>query len=249
MKIGFVAPVFLRDPNVALEAAHIADESGIDGVFSYDHLFPIHFRDRPALAAIPMLAAMAVRTRHIRLGTLVCRVTMLPVPVLVDSLATLDELSGRRAIAGIGTGDRLTAPETEAYGTAFPPLETRLEMLVEAARGLRARGVETWIGGRSREVRAVAAAKADAWNSWDGPLAELTAFAAANAGPEGAEGAEGAKGAQATWGGPPPADGNFGDHLRRLADAGASWAIYGPPPEIDWAAFITKLAGASKVLR
>ncbi|MGH9125973.1 MAG: LLM class flavin-dependent oxidoreductase [Acidimicrobiales bacterium] len=235
-----MAPVFLRDPNVAIEAAHIADESGIDGVFSYDHLFPIHFRDRPALAAIPMLAAMACRTRLIQLGTLVCRVTMVPVPVLVDSLATLDELSGHRVIGGIGTGDRLTEAENEAYGTPFPPLKARLEMLLEAARGLRARHVETWIGGRSREVRALAAAEAEAWNTWDGPLEELTAFATANVG---------AGAAIATWGGPPPADGNFADHLQRLAEAGAGWAIYGPAPEIDWTAFVTKLAGAAKGLR
>lgn len=238
MKVGLVAPVFSRDPSTALRVAREADESGIDGVFSYDHLFPINSPDRPALAALPMLAAMATQTESIHLGTLVSRVTMLPVPVLVAALATLDEIAGGRAIAGIGTGDRLTTPENDAYGLSFPALDERLRLLQEAARGLRARGVTTWIGGRSRQVVAIAAAEADAWNSWDGPLDELAAFEQANG-----------DRCHATWGGPPPADGDLETHLRRLADTGVAWAVYGPPASTDWAAFVPKLAGAAEAVR
>jgi alkanesulfonate monooxygenase SsuD/methylene tetrahydromethanopterin reductase-like flavin-dependent oxidoreductase (luciferase family) len=237
VKVGLIAPVFARDPRAALRVAREADESGIDGVFSYDHLFPIKSPDRPALAALPVLAAMATQTERIHLGTLVSRVTLLPLPVLVDALATLDEMVAGRAIAGIGTGDRLTEPENQAYGLPFPPLDERLRLLVEAAHGLRARGVTTWIGGRSRQVRAIAAAGADAWNSWDGPLDELAAFVAAN------------DRCQATWGGPPPPDGDLGGHLRRLADTGVAWAVYGPPPSVDWGAFVPKLAGAAEAVR
>ncbi len=238
MKIGVVAPVFVRSPDLALWVAQEADDSGIDGVFSYDHLFPINSPQRPALAALPVLAAMAARTARIWLGTLVSRVTMLPLPVLVEALVTLNEISGGRAIAGIGTGDSLTAAENAAYGLDFPPLDERLRLLAEAARALQGRGVTTWIGGRSRPVRAIAAADAGSWNSWDGPVDELAAFAAANPG-----------GASATWGGPPPPDGDLEGHLRRLADAGVEWAVYGPPPSVDWAAFLAKLAGAAKVVR
>jgi alkanesulfonate monooxygenase SsuD/methylene tetrahydromethanopterin reductase-like flavin-dependent oxidoreductase (luciferase family) len=239
VKVGLIAPVFARSPQMALSVAHDADESGIDGVFSYDHLFPINSPQRPALSAIPMLAAMAVGTEHINLGTLVSRVTLLPVDVLVDALSTLNEISGGRVIAGIGTGDSLTAPENDAYGLAFPPLAERLRLLAEAARALRARGVTTWIGGRSRSVQAVAAADADGWNSWDGPLDELAAFAAANR-----------DGAAATWAGPPPPpDGDWAGHLGRLADAGVTWAVYGPPPSTDWVPFVAKLASAAKAVR
>jgi len=238
VKVGLVAPVFARDPGAALRVAHEADESGIDGVFSYDHLFPIQSPERPALAALPMLAAMATQTERIHLGTLVSRVTLLPVPVLVDALATLDQMAGGRAIAGIGTGDRLTESENQAYGLPFPSLDERLRVLEEVARGLRARGVTTWIGGRSRHVREIAAAEADAWNCWDGPLDELAAFAAA-------------KGdrCQATWGGPPPSDGDLETHLRLLAGSGVAWAVYGPPPSVDWGAFVSKLAGAAETVR
>jgi alkanesulfonate monooxygenase SsuD/methylene tetrahydromethanopterin reductase-like flavin-dependent oxidoreductase (luciferase family) len=238
MKVGLVAPVFARSPRTALSVAQQADQSGIDGVFSYDHLFPIKSPQRPALSAIPLLAAMAGRTERIRVGTLVSRVTLLPLAVLVDSLVTLDEIADHRAIAGIGTGDSLTASENEAYGMAFPKLAERLRLLTEAARQLRERGVTTWIGGRSREVRAIAAAESDGWNSWDGPLDELAAFAAANRG-----------GAAATWAGPPPPGGDFVGHLSRLAEADIEWAIYGPPANIDWDVFVAKLAGAAKAVR
>jgi alkanesulfonate monooxygenase SsuD/methylene tetrahydromethanopterin reductase-like flavin-dependent oxidoreductase (luciferase family) len=238
VKVGLVAPVFLGSPRAALSVAQHAEQAGIDGVFSYDHLFPIGSPNRPALSAIPMLAAMAVGTERIRLGTLVCRVTLLPVPVLVESLVTLDEIAGHRAIAGLGAGDSLTAPENDAYGLPFPALDERLRLLAEAARALRKRGVTTWIGGRSRHVRAIAAADADGWNAWDGPLDQLAAFAAANSG-----------GAAATWGGPPPADGDFAGQLSRLAQAGVEWAVYGPPPSIEWDPFVAKLAGAAKAVR
>jgi len=228
MNVGLIAPVFADSPRTAISVAQQADQLGLDGVFSYDHLFPIKSPDRPALSAIPLLAAMAATTARVHLGTLVCRVTLLPLPVLVEALATLDEIAGGRIIAGIGTGDSLTTPENDAYGLDFPPLEERLRLLGEAARALRARGVTTWIGGRSRAVRAIAAAEADAWNSWDGPLEELSG---------------------ATWAGPAPPDGDFWDHLASLAGAGVTWAVYGPAPSIEWDPFVAKLAGAAEAVR
>jgi alkanesulfonate monooxygenase SsuD/methylene tetrahydromethanopterin reductase-like flavin-dependent oxidoreductase (luciferase family) len=156
----------------------------------------------------------------------------------VEALATVDEISGGRLIAGLGTGDSLTIPENEAYGLAFPPLEERLRLLTQTARALRERHVTTWIGGRSRAVRAIAAADADGWNAWDAPIEELAAFAAANRGAS-----------MATWAGPPPPDGNYELHLQRLADAGVAWAVYGPPPSTDWDALVAKLAGAAKAVR
>jgi hypothetical protein len=238
VKVGLIAPVFSDDPQLALRVARESDSRGIDGFFSYDHLFPINSPQRPALSALPMLAAMATQTERIVLGTLVSRVTLLPAAVLVEALATLDAIAGGRVIAGIGTGDHLTEPENEAYGMAFPSLGERLQLLTETARALRALGVRTWIGGRSRAVRAIAAIEADAWNAWDGPFDELAAFAAANAGS-----------CEATWGGPPPGDDDLGGHLVRLAETGVAWAVYGPPPSTDWDVFVPKLAGAAKAVR
>jgi len=236
MRVGLILPVFERSPDLALMVAGRAEAEGIDGIFSYDHMFPINRPDRPALSSIPMLAAAAVATERVRLGPLVSRVTLMPPAVLVGALATLNDLSGGRVIAGIGTGDSLTAAENEAYGFDFPPVDERLRVLADTARALRQRGITTWIGGRSRAVRELAAAEADGWNAWDGSMEELAEFARRGR-------------AEVTWAGPPPADGEFATHLRRLAGAGPTWAVYGPPPTVDWPRFVSQLAEAAESVR
>ncbi|HEX9548589.1 MAG TPA: LLM class flavin-dependent oxidoreductase [Acidimicrobiales bacterium] len=229
MKVGLVLPVFERSPAKALAVARDAEAAGIDGVFSYDHFFPLNRPDRPSLPALGILPAVAVHTDRIHIGSLIIRVTTLPAPVLVHSLVTLNQIARGRVIAGLGTGDSLTRPEVETYGLEFPPLAERLARLRHVARELRARGVPVWIGGRSAAVREVARDEADAWNTWDGPLSEL----AASSGP-------------VTWGGPSPRDIDLAGHVKLLAAAGAAWAVYGPVPSIDWPAFVRELAGAAE---
>jgi alkanesulfonate monooxygenase SsuD/methylene tetrahydromethanopterin reductase-like flavin-dependent oxidoreductase (luciferase family) len=233
VRVGLILPVFERSPAKALAVAQQAEAEGIDGVFSYDHLFPINRPDRPALAATAILTAVGLSTSRVRLGTLVSRVTLLPGPVLVEALATLDQIATGRLIAGIGAGDSLTKPENLAYGLPFPPVSERLEALTYVARSLRTRSVHVWIGGRSPQVRQLAAAEADGWNSWDGPPEELAAFAGNG---------------EATWGGPPPADGDLSGHLQSLAGVGVAWVVYGPPPSTDWARFVRELAGAAQTV-
>jgi alkanesulfonate monooxygenase SsuD/methylene tetrahydromethanopterin reductase-like flavin-dependent oxidoreductase (luciferase family) len=234
--VGLILPVFERSPVAALSVAQEAEAAGLDGLFCYDHLFPINRPDRPALSAIPMLAAIAVQTERVRLGPLVGRVTLLPPAVLLSAFATLNQLSGGRLIAALGTGDSLTKAENDAYGLPFPPVQERLRLLAETARSLRRLGVRTWIGGRSPRVRELAVAEADGWNDWDSPLPELASFVAAH--PD----------VEASWAGPPP-DGDLGPHLAGVAATGASWAIYGPPPSVDWSGFVARLAEAAESVR
>ncbi len=44
--------------------AHRALAAGVDGVFCYDHLWPIGQPDRPALAPFPILATLAASVRQ-----------------------------------------------------------------------------------------------------------------------------------------------------------------------------------------
>jgi alkanesulfonate monooxygenase SsuD/methylene tetrahydromethanopterin reductase-like flavin-dependent oxidoreductase (luciferase family) len=229
--VGLVLPVFERSTGKALTVARRAEAEGIDGVFSYDHLFPINRPDRPALAAIQLLAAVACVTDHIQLGTLVSRVNLLPSALLVEALATLNGIAGGRVIAGIGVGDSVTKRENSAYGLPFPPVSARLDAATYVARSLRHRGLPVWIGGRSARVRELARREADAWNCWGGSLEELAAFP----GP-----------GQRTWGGPPPPRDELSGHLRSLAGAGAAWVVYGPPSTTDWVRFVSELAGAAE---
>jgi alkanesulfonate monooxygenase SsuD/methylene tetrahydromethanopterin reductase-like flavin-dependent oxidoreductase (luciferase family) len=237
LKVGIVLPVFEESPSAALDVAREADAQGLDGVFSYDHLFPMGRPDRPALSSVPMLAAVASVTSRVRVGPLVSRVPLLPGPVLVDALVTIDRLSGGRLIAGLGTGDRLTAPENAVYGLAFPPVADRLVRIEAVATALRGNGVHVWIGGRSAVVRRMAGRVADGWNCWGGSMAELATFSP-----------DPPRRVELTWAGPPPGDGDLASHLRQLAAGNVDWVIYGPPPPVDWPGFVAKLAGAAEVV-
>ena len=59
MKLGVILPTFRDSAEDAFRAAALADERGLDGVFAFDHLWPIGDRERPALAPFPLLAAVA----------------------------------------------------------------------------------------------------------------------------------------------------------------------------------------------
>jgi alkanesulfonate monooxygenase SsuD/methylene tetrahydromethanopterin reductase-like flavin-dependent oxidoreductase (luciferase family) len=83
------------------------------------------------------LAAFAVATRTIRLGTLVCCVYYRPAELLARHAADVDRLSGGRLTLGLGIGD---APsEFEQMGLRYPPVPERqraLDDTIQIVRGL-----------------------------------------------------------------------------------------------------------------
>lgn len=240
IRVGVTLPQFRHDAEAAVDVARRAEAAGIDGVFAFDHLWPLGQRMRPALHSLTLLGALAAETQSMALGTLVARVGLVPDAVLVHTLVSLHRMVGDRLIAGLGTGDSLNRGENEAYGVPFLPVAERLASLRICCRALREAGVTTWVGGRSRAVRE-AAAEADGWNGWG---ADAAAFAADAAGV--------APGRALTWGGqiligrtraeadaklrthgtrPGLVSGTPDDlvrHLQALAGAGASWAICAP---------------------
>jgi alkanesulfonate monooxygenase SsuD/methylene tetrahydromethanopterin reductase-like flavin-dependent oxidoreductase (luciferase family) len=235
--VGVTLPQFRHDAEAAVAVARRAEATGLDGVFVFDHLWPIGQRMRPALHSLTLLGALAAETERVTVGTLVARVGLVPDAVLVHSLVSLHRMVGDRLIAALGTGDSLNREENEAYGVPFAPVADRVASLVDCCRRLREAGVTTWVGGRSTAVRE-AAIEADAWNGW-GIDAETFATDA----PEGTE---------ITWGGqvligrtrteadaklrahgtrPGLVSGTLDDlraHLDALAAAGAAWAICAP---------------------
>jgi alkanesulfonate monooxygenase SsuD/methylene tetrahydromethanopterin reductase-like flavin-dependent oxidoreductase (luciferase family) len=225
IRTGIVLPTFRQTATDALRAAHEAFAAGVDGVFVYDHLWPLGRPDRPALAPFPILAALAASGDTPAtpgggpfFGTLVARVGLVPNGVLLGQFSALDFLAPGRIIAGLGTGDRLSEAENLAYGIPFPPAAERRQEMVELGLALRARGITVWVAGghaaRVVETRAVGAAL----NVWD---AEPALVASRSRGPEAVE---------VTWGGPPPdGDGTLEAGMVALAQAGATWAIFGWP--------------------
>ena len=80
------------------------EELGFDHAWTYDHLAWRQLRDAPWFGAVPTLAAAALVTERVRLGTLVASPNFRhPVP-LARELVTLDDLSQGRLTVGIGAG-------------------------------------------------------------------------------------------------------------------------------------------------
>ncbi|OBK72555.1 TIGR03619 family F420-dependent LLM class oxidoreductase [Mycobacterium sp. 1165178.9] len=101
-----------------VEAARVAEAAGYSSVWTYERLlfpqapvepyagFNVPWPEHSRQAADPLavLTAAAVATESVRLGTSVL-VAALHTPVqLAKALATIDQISGGRVIAGLGTG-------------------------------------------------------------------------------------------------------------------------------------------------
>ncbi|HWC11066.1 MAG TPA: LLM class flavin-dependent oxidoreductase [Acidimicrobiales bacterium] len=178
MRVGITLPQFRDDAEPALAVARAAEAVGLDGVFVFDHLWPLGQPDRPALHSHVLLGALSAETERVTLGPLVARMGLVPNAVLVHALATLHRMLGPRLLATLGTGDAGNRAENEAYGVGYAPAAERVAALLDCLRRLRAGGVPTWVGGRSRAVRR-AALESDGWNRWGVDAATFAAEVAA----------------------------------------------------------------------
>ena len=94
-----------------------AEDLGLHAAYTYDHLSWRTFRDGPWFEAMTTLAAAAVTTTTLRLGTLVTSPNFRHPVLLAKELLTLDDLSDGRLVVGIGSGG--TGFDAEALGA--PP--------------------------------------------------------------------------------------------------------------------------------
>src|SRR5690349_20534509 len=110
--------------------AQLAEQAGYDGFFRSDHFVAMGGAGLPGPTdAWLTLAALAVQTSRIRLGTLVTSATFrLPGPLAVG-VAQVDAMSGGRVELGLGAG--WFEREHAGYGIPFPPLGERFDRLAE----------------------------------------------------------------------------------------------------------------------
>lgn len=216
MRVGIVVPTFHDDAARVVRMARLAEASGIDGVFLYDHLWHIGRKEKPALHGPTLMGAVAVSTSTVTVGSLVARVGLQRNEVLTAMMATTNRMSAGRVVAALGIGDGLSRDENETYGLEFEPRPARLAQMVECCRALRAAGVPVWVGGTSDAVWEIAAGEADAVNLWNVDPAEVERATRV------------AQPAEVTWAGlVRMSDGaeHLSARLRAVAAAGASWAI------------------------
>jgi F420-dependent oxidoreductase-like protein len=124
---------------------HVADlavageEAGFDSVWVMDHFWqlpPLGGPTQPMLEGYTLLAALAARTRRVKLGTLVTGVTYRNPAHVAKIVTTLDIISRGRAVLGVGAA--WYEEEHEAFGFDFPPAGERLDRLEEALQICRA---------------------------------------------------------------------------------------------------------------
>jgi hypothetical protein len=216
VRSGVLVPIFEETVAPALRVAHEAERAGVDGVFCYDHLWPLGNPGRPALAPFPVLSALAAATRRVAVGTLVARVGLVPDRVLLAEFDALAALAPGRLIASLGTGDRMSAGENEAYGVEYEPATSRRERLRTCVRAALDRGFTVWVGDGSVATRTIAAEEGAALNLWDVSAEEVAAES---------------RRVEVTWAGPGRLD--VATTVARLAEARASWAVFAWPVDLD----------------
>ena len=116
------------------DVAQAAEEMGFQALYFPDHL--VHEgperqqQELPTHDPIIETAVVAQATRRARIGHLVLANPFRHPALTARTLASLDQLSGGRAVAGLGTG--WTETEFRMTGLPFPDIATRLRMLDEA---------------------------------------------------------------------------------------------------------------------
>jgi probable F420-dependent oxidoreductase len=130
-----------------VEAARKAEQQGFSSVY-----VPDHFADEPpgsgALSdttilpeAIAAISAIGAVTSRVRVGGhVLCNLFRHPA-VTAQATATIDQVSGGRAILGIGAG--WTRSEFDMTGIEYPDIKPRLRMLDEALQVIRSLWTES----------------------------------------------------------------------------------------------------------
>ncbi len=178
------------DPRVAVRLARAAEKAGWEAFFVWDHLGFV--RGVPSGDPYVILAAVAASTTRLKLGLAVTPLARRRPQVVANAMASLDLLSGGRAIFGAGLGgvpeeftafgepgdakqravmldeglailDGLWSGETVTHGSP----NYAVEGVSLAPRPHQRPRIPTWIGGEGKPALRRAA-------RWDGWLAPAT---------------------------------------------------------------------------
>jgi alkanesulfonate monooxygenase SsuD/methylene tetrahydromethanopterin reductase-like flavin-dependent oxidoreductase (luciferase family) len=215
VKLGALLPTFRNGAADALSFSDRALEAGIDGLFAYDHLWPMGSPTRPSLAPFAVLAAVARRHDDVIVGPLVARIGLVGTAHLVEQYRTLERVAPSRVICALGSGDKLSAAENEAYDVPSRSADERRALMAETARALSG-AMPIWFGAGNDETNRVAREVGATINLWDASPQRLRDVATSG---------------DVSWAGPVPSD--LSATLDSLRDAGATWAVFAPDVDVD----------------
>jgi len=91
-----------------LKRAKMAEELDFDSIWVADHLVGMGLRRLDAMEAYTSLAAVAMVTKKVRLGTSVTNIQTRHPAVLAQTIMTLDHISNGRVIAAVGAGEAMS---------------------------------------------------------------------------------------------------------------------------------------------
>lgn len=132
MKYGIgVVPAGEVDIHALVELAQQAEEAGWDGFFIEDYITHWMAPDAPTLDPWISLAAIAIRTKTMRIGLLVTPLSRRRPWKVAREAVTLDHLSNGRLILGVGLGGPKDPMNFDRFGEVVE-LKQRAEMLDEA---------------------------------------------------------------------------------------------------------------------
>lgn len=136
MRFSFWPIAQQRWEDILALAQHV-EGSGWDGVWFADHFMPnTEDAQAPCHEVWTVLAALAARVPRLRIGPLVIGNTYRHPAVVANMAASLDHISGGRAVLGMGAGWQEN--EHRAYGIELYDVGERLRRFEEACQVIKA---------------------------------------------------------------------------------------------------------------
>lgn len=182
MEIKFGLQLPHNPTNLILKAAIFADKNGFNSVFGPDHLVGVGIKNWNAFEAFTLLAAISQHTKNVTLGTCVSDVLRKNPAVVAQSAVTLDWLSKKDVILGLGAGEGMNLVP---YGISTKLVVSKLEEGANIVRKFLDGGVvnfkgkffrmkdamiprankkvKLWIAGNQRRTMLITAKYADGW--------------------------------------------------------------------------------------
>lgn len=124
--------------DLVLKTAKLIENLGLHAVFVNDHYMKRSNNNIPD--AFLTLTAIALQTKHVKIGTAVTPIPFRSAPQTAKVVSTLDNISKGRFIFGVGAG--WNQAEFEGYGSEFLPPKERVSKTLEGIKLMKKMWIE-----------------------------------------------------------------------------------------------------------